>query len=274
MTQMIGTEKLEEVLKASILSSKVGRTDVRPVCIFLIAPPERGKTSIALSIAEHALVITDISALGILDTLRLNPKATHIVLTDLMAVSGHKDNVKCLTVTMLNALAEEGSYKIALPNTGHLDMGGRKIGIIACGVPEMFNDNRMWWINSGFISRLLVLSFDHSPALVMKILNDIATHDGKTVPTKQILPLPEKPIHVEIKERESREIMALAMHLAHKNDELGYRKQKQLRSLACGHALLRKKWKKVQLLPEDTLWLSEIAPFIEGDKNGLPVKIG
>lgn len=271
---LIHTERLEEILKSAILSAKVSRSDVSPVCIFLVAPPERGKTSVALSVADTSLVLTDCSAVGLLETLKANPMATHIILTDLMSVSGHREQVKQLTISVLNALAEEGTYKIAMPNMAHLDLGGRRVGIIACTTPNQLTDQRVWWVRSGFASRLLILEYDHAPSLVMQILQSIARHDGKVKPSQKKLPLPEKCVHVQIAPREAQDIMSLALHLSKRNQELGYRKQKQLRSLACGHALMPgRSWHNAKVNRADVEWLHSIAVFMNGDENGQVAKL-
>jgi hypothetical protein len=228
-------------LKSAVYSARVKRSDTAPVSLFLVAPPESGKTSLALEAAgKHSAVLTDCSAIGILQELQSNPEATHIILTDLTAVAGHKQSVQTLTIAVLNALAEEGSYKIALPHMQHLDMKGRKAGVIACCVPSMLSDNRRWWNTNGFASRMLILRYSHSPSLVLRILSAIAADNGKGKPRSISAKTEVKEQYIDIPRRQSKAILELSRQLAVSNGEVGYRKLKQLRSLACGHALMRK----------------------------------
>lgn len=265
---LIRMQALEEILKSTILTAKVAREDVRPLSVFLIAKPERGKTSVALRVAgNNSVVVTDMTAIGILETLQRHQNATHVILGDLMAVQGHKHSVSSLTVTMLNALAEEGTYSIAVPRLQHLEMKGRKVGIIACGTPDMMEDNRVWWKCSGFYSRLLVLHFEHSAELIKAVLQNIASDNGRNSPSinGNALRVPGLQTYVTISTPIAQKIMLLASITANKFEEVGYRKQKQFRALVCGHALLRS-WKKPQVIKEDVDWLETVIPFLDSER--------
>lgn len=263
-------KSIEEMLLAAIYSARVARNDVRPVSIFLCAKPERGKTSIALKAAGNtSIVVSDCSAIGILEALKVAPSATHIIITDLMTVQGHRENVSTLTIAMLNALAEEGTYKIAVPKLMHLDLGGRKVGIIACCTPDMIEDKRHWWIRSGFFSRLLILNFDHSPQLIATILENIQKDNGKRVGEKKETKMPE-PRYIGFPDKLSRRIQTLSQTVAKMSDEIGYRKQKQFRALVCGRSLyLRKR----QVEKSDVDWLEDNLRLIVGEREGTPVML-
>lgn len=273
---MLHTEILEQVIRAAILSAKVKREDVNPVSLFLIAPVENGKTSLAVANSgEKTLVLTDVSGIGLLEALQQNKDVTHVVINDLAAVQGHRSSVSQLTVTILNALSEEGSYNIALPKLNYLSMAGRKVGVIACCIPEMMHDNRLWWKKSGFDTRLLNIRYMHSPQLKIEILNAIRDHDGRKTEKKNGNPLrvPEVPIYVKIPPAHAQTILDHAKEIADANSEMGYRREKQLRALCCGHRLMGT-WKApVEVGQEQMDFLKNLFPYIVGIRKKNTVSI-
>lgn len=263
---MIGTELLSKLIRSVILSGRVKRTDINPVSVFLVAPVERGKTTLILENSGHEpVVLTDVSGIGLLETLQQNKDATHVLINDLTCVGGHKQSVATLTISILNSLAEEGTYKIGLPRMLHLDLRGRKVGIIACCTPSLYKDNRRWWKQSGFASRLLVIQYDHSEELKLRILKAISNDNGveeeKKSTSPPIFKIPAAPIYVLIPEKESAQILEISNQVAGYHEEIGYRKEKQLRAIACGHALLRT-WKNPCVNQLDVSFLRETIPFI------------
>lgn len=269
LSMLIHTELLANFLRSVILTGRVARTDIFPLSIFIVAPVERGKTSLMLeNSGDDPIVLTDFSGIGLLETLSQNKEATHIMINDLTCVTGHKHTVAALAIAVLNGLAEEGSYKIGLPRMSHLDMRGRKVGIIACCTPDLYRDNRRWWKQSGFASRLLVIQYDHSEELRIKILNGITNNNGRqqNKTTQHILQIPKISLYVDIPRKEAEQLLVLSQKLSVLEKEIGYRKLKQLRALACGHALLRN-WKSASLNQKDIEFLNDIFPFLTGIYN-------
>jgi hypothetical protein len=265
---MIGDEILSQLLRATFLSARVKAEDTKVVSLFLVAPFERGKTSMALNNrANDAIVMTDASGMGLLEALLQHQKATHIIVNDLSAVTGHRETVSKLTISILNGLAEEGTFKIAVPRMQHLDLTGRKIGVIASCVPSLVKDQRAWWIRSGFLSRMLIAKFDHSVKLQNEIMDAISRGKSAT----KIIPykFPDYPVPVSFPEKIARRIKKIATTLARKTEEVGYRKQKQLRGLMGGHAILRGcDWKKgATVSPRDIDFLYDALPFFEEGKE-------
>lgn len=259
---MIGVSVLPEIIRSAILTTKIANSSgIMPVSLFVVAPFEQGKTRLALENSpDDALIITDLTGIGLLEALLGNQNATTVVVNDLSVVMGHRQSVSRLTVAILNALAEEGSYKIAMPHMSHLDMKGRKVNIIACCVPDLVSDRRTWWYRSGFMSRMLTVRFEHSVALQLQIHSAIA-NNWEPASTNGRLKIPSLPIKVHIPDASIRAIQAIASHVFHKYGETGYRKHKQLRALACGHALQRG-WRNVEVLPDDVTFLEQCVPFL------------
>lgn len=247
------------------MSTRVQANATMPVSIFVVAPFEHGKTRLALeNSAPETLILTDITGIGILEQLQMNPTATTIIVNDLSVVVGHRQSVNKLTVSILNALAEEGSYKIAMPKMQHLDLRGRKVNVIACCVPDVVSDRRNWWYKSGFMSRLLTVRFEHSVSLQLAIHKAIQEGERETMPG--VLKVPALSIAVEFPPPESAALSNLSTRVYQLYGETGYRKHKQIRSLAAGHALMRT-WKHPKIEKDDVLFIEECIPFLlEGSK--------
>ena len=192
---MLNVDTVSKIIRATLLSARVRAEQIKVVSLFLVAPFERGKTTMVLkNKAKDSVVVTDISGMGMLRELKDHPNATHLVVNDLTAVSGHRESVAKLSMTILNALAEEGSFTIAVPNMQDLNLQGRKVGIIACCTPKLVDDQRSWWIRSGFLSRMLVLRFDHSKKLKKAIMS--AIENGHKENDPKALRVPDFPVKV------------------------------------------------------------------------------
>lgn len=265
---MLADEMLSKIIRASVLSARVICHETIPVSIFLVAPIENGKTSLAIKNGgPKPLVVSDVSGIGLLEALYTEKTVTHVVINDLAAVGGHRASVSKLTISILNALAEEGCYKIALPRMGHLDLSGRRIGVIACCTPDLIDDNRMWWKRSGFYSRLLAVRYNHSIGLQIKILQSIASNGAEhTSLSDKMLKVPEIPVRVEIRDKEAQQILKISQQIAMHMTEIGYRREKQMRSLACGAALMRS-WKRPVVGAREIDFLVEALPFFMQGKE-------
>lgn len=260
---LLNTEFLERAIRSAVASAMILRSDATTVSLMLVAPIERGKTSVALRAAKGpVLILSDISTMGIAERLMQHQTVTHIVINDLTAVMGHRHSVSTLTVATLNAIAEEGLFSIALPKSEKMTFNGRRCGVIACLTPDMLDDKRQWWTRSGFASRTLVLRFDHSIDLVSQIRASIQNDTGKKKPETSV-PLKIPGGFVHISPAAAKEIAGISSDIAHYLGEAGYRKQKQLRSLACGHALLRG---SRMVASRELAFLDELRAYTKGTK--------
>jgi hypothetical protein len=265
---MIGTTILPDIIRSAILSTRVIAQGVMPVSLFVIAPFEHGKTRLALEnkgADNESLVLTDLTGIGLLEQLQMNPLATTVVVNDLSVVVGHRQSVNKLTMSILNALAEEGSYKIAMPKMAHLDLRGRRVNVLACCVPDVVSDKRNWWYRSGLMSRMLQVKFEHSIALQLKIHKAIQDGSEQNIQPNE-LHVPQIEVPVDFPVTISSELAALSAKVYEAAGETGYRKHKQIRALAAGHAILRT-WKHPHVDRSDTEFIEKCLPFlIDGAK--------
>lgn len=191
-----------------------------------------------------------------------NKDITHFILNDLVAVMSHKQTVNQYTLSIINAMTEEGIQCVAFPGSIERFEAGKR-GIIACTTCDLFNDKRRWWWQTGLASRLIPFAFDHHTSLQIKIKNLIQDErrSNKTHADDEIS-IPDAHIFVPIPDKFKNEIFNIAESLRKRlDDPKGYRRLKQIRSLAKAHALSRT-WKKTQVTEADVAFLHRIDPFI------------
>lgn len=261
---LMGFELLREIVGSTILTGRLKNHN--PLSLLLIAPPERGKTSIVLERnAESVAAFSDCTGKGIQDMCLHHPEISHFVLTDMITVTSHRSSVVRYTISVLNAMTEEGLQGIAFPGQVTTFQNGRR-AIIGCLTPTAVNDQRTWWSRSGFASRMLPFSFEHSEDMTLKIKNHIennhhAVNKIEKSKTEIKIKIPKEPVIITVPEERIREIRNMADSKAKELDEKGYRRLKQFITLACGHALFRTgKTGKVE--KEDTIFLLHIQPYI------------
>jgi hypothetical protein len=234
-----------------------------PVSITLISDPEGGKTSIATAKKCKAIeVFTDVTGRGLIDVVRSNKECTHIVLNDLVAIMSHRATVNAYTQAVINAMTEEGLQAIAVPGQ-QISIENGKRGIIACQTYDLCRDGRAWWNKIGLNTRLLPFAYAHSAQLMLKIK---AAIDNGSMRTKkkekqQILWIPQRPVLVRFPDRYVEEVRKMADAKSGELGEVGYRRLKQFRSLACGHALRRSR-KRPSVGEAEIEFLDRIFPYI------------
>lgn len=265
MAQLIGTALLELVVNAAVATGRVANSENGPLSVLLIAHPESGKTSIVSRDCKSALAFDDITSKGIAALLTRNPEVTHLILLDMVAIMSHKETTNKLTMSTLNSMTEEGMSRTADPS-GMQEYKFGKRGIVGCLTIDLANDGRNWWNKTGFATRMLPICYAHSPELQIKIKDAITKGAYATVrPKGNELVLPEKSINVVIPFECAQQIRKLSDLKAVDFGEYGYRRLKQFKSLAQGHALLRNPKKPVVGRPEiEFLW--KVIPFVSFDK--------
>lgn len=259
---LLGMEIIHEMVKSVLLTSRL-LTD-GPVSLMLIAKPESGKTSVVLAeSSEEAVICSDLTGGGITQELMNNSRVGHLIINDMVSVMAHKESVNKRTFAIMNALTEEGLFKIALPGSGYYDFKGRKAGIICCIPEQMVFDQRRWWNSSGFSSRFLPFAYKYSKSLILHIKREnlesgaYERKNGNSKPDDT--PKKYVKMNVTISDDMAHKIQLVADHVGKNMEEIGLRRGKQLRALARGHALLKKR-KSVE--QEEVEFLREITPYL------------
>jgi hypothetical protein len=256
---LMGFEILRKLIQTVILTGRV--KDHQPVSLLLIAPAERGKTSIALERpCKSTVALSDVTGGGLREMCKAHPEISHFVLTDFVAITSHKSFVAKGTISMLNAITEEGLQGTAYPGAVEFYQAGKR-AIIGCLTTTLAADQRQWWTRTGFASRMLPFGYDHPDALQIKIHDAIS--EGRFEHTEVSVPLriPDGCIAVRYSPMAIRVIRALAEHKGKELGEIGYRRHKQYRTLAAAHAIGRS-WKKPLVGIEDIQFIKSIDPYV------------
>jgi hypothetical protein len=234
-----------------------------PVSLLLIASPESGKTSVVLEKdCVGVVAVTDVTGRGLQELCKNKSEISHIVINDLVAVSAHKSSVSKYTMSMINAMTEEGIVATAFPGQFEAYKDGKR-GIIASIPTTMAKDGRGWWNKIGLSSRMLPLAFKHSDDLNVRIKGIISgsKKPAKTIAVTPVFQIPAVPIYVPISQGHANQIQRIAETVSMKFKEEGYRRLKQFRALACAHALLRS-WRNPVVTERDIEFLKKLQPFI------------
>ena len=264
---LMGFELVREMVASVILTGRLKQH--RPVSLLLIAEPERGKTSIVLERQCKSLAaFSDVTGRGLQEICKYRPEVSHIILSDLTTVTAHRPTVSKLTIATLNAMTEEGILAVSYPGGVETFPHGKR-GIIACLTTSLLSDGRAWWQKIGFASRMLPFAFDHGEEMRIIIRNAINKGHGADF-GKELLELrvPDGQIFVTFNVMATRVIAALAARKAKEFGEIGYRRLKQFRALAAGHALLRT-WKSPMITKQDIAFLKEVDPYISYEETKL-----
>jgi hypothetical protein len=263
---LIGMEFIREVIETIILTGRL--RDHSPVSLLMIAQPESGKTSVVLSkTCKSVIALTDVTSGGLRELCKNRPEVSHLVLNDMVAISAHKSSVVGATISMLNAMTEEGIMATAYPGSVEVHENGKR-AIIASIPSGMVNDKRSWWNKSGFSSRMLPLRFVHSKSLTIRIKSAInGGFSGKAHATaKDEFKVPDVPLSVAVPKTIALEIANLA-ETSKSMGDIGYRRLKQFRALACAHAVWPNNWKAKQVTKRDVEFLELLVPYISFNRG-------
>jgi hypothetical protein len=272
MGKLVGMEPVLEFVKTVLYTGRVKHLGgPHPLSTVLIASPECGKTSTVTAAliegkCKSAVALTDVTGRGLMELCKVHPEVTHFVLNDMVTIMSHKETVNRYTLSIINAMTEEGLQTAVWPGTVEVFEHGRR-GIIACCTPKMISDRRQWWNLHGLSSRMLPFFYDHSEFLSVKIMDQIEFDDRASRNGDKpaiALRIPEKPVRVIMPQTIEKEIRKLAASRAKVlGDPKGYRRLKQYRLLARAHALSRG-GKRVNLAVNDRDfdWLVSMDRFV------------
>jgi hypothetical protein len=192
-TKLIGTEKLDEIIETSFLTSQISKAI--PVSLFLVADSGTGKSK---SILRHdvpwSLRMDDLTSSGLLDVLEKDPenRIRFVVIGDLNAVLAHRSSVMKLTFGNLLTLMSDGTAQMA-DGAGKKDIKHLPIGLIVAITRQMYLKNYNAWDETGFLRRFVPIYFEYSLAMSNKIQIAISKQKVTSEPLIQtkLEPIPE-----------------------------------------------------------------------------------
>jgi hypothetical protein len=238
--RLIGLGKTVEFVKACLYTAFLKDSE-KPVSFLLAAEPESGKTGALKAFADGERVhyLTTGTAYGITRDLlpRIkNKQARYLLMGDLNVFTGMPVKTKNALVNFLSALIEEGVWNISTYAVSLSNLEPVKCGFGATVTPGLLTDGRTKkWIQSGFMSRLMVMSYSYSSDLVSKIkAGQIRGLDVEEPPV-----LPDREYDVTIPNRYDSTITDWSDKVGETFKTYGIRAHRDLRQLAKALALVR-----------------------------------
>lgn len=232
---MIGLESLVDIISLALWSGSV--QGERPVSLILVAPPGAGKTSVLERFqGDTGVFVSDLTSRELSTLMKDHPKATHILLGDMLSLFGHKSSVVRLTCRMLSGLTGESLKTDSFTGNSASD---RQLGLLTAIPPEDLAKRQIQTqLNSGgFATRFLLLRYTYAAATVRKI-HDYIRADKYTREKIQPFVIDNEKWNIGINPTVARQIQDLALTL--KLDPLGTRMHHHLRSLVKAHARRRR----------------------------------
>jgi len=245
--QMLKTQQLEHILKIALLTPYI--KGERPVSLLVVARVESGKTEMIKKMelgAEMGIgFMTDLTAWGLqtkyLDDIA-SGKIRTIVVPDLITpLSRSSDTVETL-ISFLNALIEEGVCEIqTFAKSIQLKVPAR-CNVITSIAKDYLSDRRHRWTKSGFMSRVIPVTYAYKASTVFQIAQSIARREYRSESSFSSLALPREETEIELPLPIASQLAELAPRIVdsgRKAEELyGFRLQKQLQTMCMANAML------------------------------------
>ena len=225
---MINTEDLKKITKLVLLSGYI--KNVKPLSLMLISVAGNGKTEIISSFKSKRIIfMTDLTYMGLLKELKNNPRLKHIIIPDFIKITQKKRSTTDNLVSILNALVEEGIGKISMYNF-ECDYKNRNAGVIIATTKASFGQHKRMWGNMGFMSRMLLCSYEYKDETIERIFEYINNEDYLKDNTQEKIK-ECKDIYIKSQPNLNKRFNELA--------KKSFRGLKQLQTLAKCHALSR-----------------------------------
>jgi hypothetical protein len=262
---MIGTEKLEEILESTLCTGRI--KDETPVSLLIVSYVGAGKSDLVRhypdNCVDSVLYASDITAFAIhkkfgkaLRTGRIR----HIIIPDLLVPLNKQKEQAGHFITFMNGIIEEGIAKVISRESDFRVDFPVRCGLITTLAREELVKRRNNFATVGFMSRMLPVSYQHSPELIHKIFESIKERKYKEDKVQR-LEMPQES-EVDLPKDIADCIEPLANRLKDPSDKYGYRRLHQLQTLSMGHALLNK---RMVVDYDDVLWLWELEDFFYDD---------
>lgn len=235
----------------------------RPASAIIVAPPGSGKTSVLERMkGETSPFVSDLTSREISGIMRDYPRATHILLSDMMALFAHKGPVVNLSCSMLGALTGDSLKTDSF--SGNTAPVGKKMGLItAIPTYELKTRKVQKALNgAGFATRFMLIHYDYSVETKMKIHQYIREdrYTQEEPPKPFEMPADRKPIFIDPESAHT--IHSLSNTVRPDGDEIGTRIHLHLRALVKARA---RRDSRPTASEED---VSAITAYAEFFKNG------
>lgn len=288
---MIGTEKIENILKVAIWSG--GLKGEHPLSVMLIASVGFGKTSmlkkshrkgkiekVTVGKGKKAREIEVRRILGsVLYTSNTTPyvltnryghllrngQIKHIAIPDFLNILNLPKYVYANTLNFYNQLIEEGILTAESRDSFFVSEIPVNIGLLTAVARQDFDKRKDEWAHMGFLSRMLPVSFSYNDTTASKIRESIKRKDYLKEVESFNITLPDEPQLIDLPSDLADEIEKIAVAIRDTNDPLAARPQKQLQVFCMARALAQGR-KSVN--KSDVALLREYQPYFNTKCTG------
>lgn len=224
---MIKIDKIKELIKTIIYTGYI--EGEKPINVFFVGNYGIGKSETLklFNVNDNVAYFTDVTYMGIVKLLQESKEVRHVVIPDFLKITMKKQSTTNNIISCLNAGIEEGIDKISMMGQT-FDFKGKQFGLISATTKMSFSQNRKKWESMGFLSRMLIVSYDYKDKTKEDIFQYIFER-GYLNNHKEKIELPYKNIKVTLPKQ-------LAMKLKDKNTD--FRRQKQYQTLAMARAII------------------------------------
>lgn len=220
--------KIDDIKKITELVYTSGRLkNTRPLSLMLVAGAGRGKTEIITSFkGKNIITVTDLSYMGLIKIMEENPKIKHLIVPDFIKLTNKKGSTSANLISFLNNFLEDGINQIKLYNMDK-DFKGKRGAMVTATTRASFSQHKKEWENTGFLSRLIVVSYNYSDKTMQEIQEFIACEGDKK---KEYETIKSSEVDIKFNKEINKKLIPYC-----RGD---LRKQKQLQTLCKANALL------------------------------------
>ncbi len=237
---MLGLEPIDEIIKLALYSAYI-KDEEQPISLLICAEPEAGKTEETKkgTALDGVLFLSDASAYGVLreygDALA-EKKIRHIIIPDLRSPLSKRWETSHSFVAFLNSMTSEGIVEVRTYAMSKRYEVPVKCGVITCITPRELNDSRHKWLDIGFMSRLLPVSWSYSQASKVEIFKFIQSK-GYTGDQAWEWEMPKEDVGVEMDPDLAGQLLPYTYEYAQARDTYGFRYQKHLQRMLMASAI-------------------------------------
>ena len=161
MADETAIKPLELLLKCSVISPYINVD--RSFSVIIIADSQLYKTGSLMKFSDvrGITVQTDITYRDFVNEVLSDiqrGKYNTIIIPDLLKAIRKKQSTKENFLTLMNALIEEGVYKVYSGK----DFEGARANLLTSITPDVWKDNRKGWHKIGFMNRLIPFTFEYT----------------------------------------------------------------------------------------------------------------